>query len=111
MLSKGVGGAGVLLCSDQHCNQVFDQRRWWHDHHTCGCICIRIGGTAHAGIGKPQGAMTYASRQRLGVQIHVYNVSFSYCPFLFPTIFPTLPNSVRGEQFGNRFLIADYCAF
>ena len=27
------------------------------------------------------------------------------CQFLFPTIFPALPNSVREEKFGNRFVM------
>ena len=29
------------------------------------------------------------------------------CPLLFPTIFLALPNSVREEQFGNRFVVPD----
>ena len=29
------------------------------------------------------------------------------CPFLIPTIFPALPNSVREEQFGIRFFVID----
>ena len=29
------------------------------------------------------------------------------CLFLFPTIFLALPNSVREEKFGNRFVVRD----
>ena len=30
------------------------------------------------------------------------------CPFLFPTIFLALPNSMREEKFGNRFVVTDF---
>ena len=32
----------------------------------------------------------------------------SDCPFLFPTIFLALPNSVREEKFGNTFVVPDF---
>ena len=52
--------------------------------------------------------MSTLGRDRFRVLLFIDYTFAAVCQFLFPTIFPALPNSVREEKFGNMFVVKDF---